>query len=172
MDSTVITRHGQEQGVARGYTRTNAGDCRIIRCWPLYTMRASSDSWVRTAAFTIRPSCNGSKASALITSSARLTQGLQQAIIGDARWFAPERGLELAQITYQAHGWNQARRIVLVRQSIKRKTTPGKTLSLFADDPHISGWRYGAMVTSLALPAVEAWRSYRGVRIARIASRN
>lgn len=47
--------------------------------------------------------------------SARLTQGLQQAIIRNARWFALETGLELAEITYQAHGWNQARRIVLVR---------------------------------------------------------
>lgn len=95
--------------------------------------------------------------------SARLTKGLQQAIIRDARWFALETGLELADITYQAHGWDAARRIVMVRQSIKRKTAPGKTLSLFADDPDIQGWRYGAMVmTSLSLPAVEVWRSYRG----------
>lgn len=94
--------------------------------------------------------------------SARLTQGLQQAILRDARWFALETGLELAEITYQANRWDRARRIVVVRQSIKRKNAPGKTLSLFADDPDIQGWRYGAMVTSLSLPAVEIWRSYRG----------
>jgi pyridoxine 5'-phosphate synthase PdxJ len=94
--------------------------------------------------------------------SARLTQVLQQAIIRDARWFALETGLELAEITYQANGWDCARRIVVVRQSIKRKNAPGKTLSLFADDPDIQGWRYGAMVTSLNLPAVEIWRCYRG----------
>lgn len=98
---------------------------------------------MRTAAFKIRPSCNGSKASASITSSAPPHPRLQRAIIRDARWFALKTGLELAEITYQAHGWNQARRIVLVRQSIKRKTAPGKTLSLFADDPDV---RDGVMV--------------------------
>jgi hypothetical protein len=64
--------------------------------------------------------------------------------------------------TAQANSWDCARRIVVVRQSIKRKNAPGKTLSLFADDPDIQGWRYGAMVTSLSLPTVEIWRSYRG----------
>ena len=94
--------------------------------------------------------------------SARLTQGLQQTIIRDARWFALETGLELAEITYQASSWGTARRIVVVRQSVKRKNAPGKTLSLFADDPDVQGWRYGAMVTNLSLPPVEVWRSYRG----------
>ena len=60
------------------------------------------------------------------------------------------------------NSWDTARRIVVVRQSIKRKNAPGKTLFLFADNPDIQGWRYGAMVTSLSLPAVEVWRSYRG----------
>ncbi|MDP3496615.1 MAG: transposase [Candidatus Nitrotoga sp.] len=35
-------------------------------------------------------------------------------------------------------------------------------MSLFADDPDKQGWRYGAMVTTLNLPALEIWRSYRG----------
>ena len=87
---------------------------------------------------------------------------LQAAIVREARWWALETGLELAEITYQAQGWSAPRRIVVVRQSAKRKTAPGKTLSLFADDPDLSGWRYGAMVTSLTLPDVEVWRSYRG----------
>ena len=66
------------------------------------------------------------------------------------------------EITYQANNWDTARRIVVVRQSIKRKNAPGKLLSLFADDPDIQGWRYGAIVTSLSLPTMEIWRSYRG----------
>lgn len=52
--------------------------------------------------------------------------------------------------------------MIVVRQSVKRKTAPGKTLSLFADDPDIHGWRYGAFVTSLGLPMVDVWRTYRG----------
>ncbi len=39
---------------------------------------------------------------------------------------------------------------------------PGKSLSLFPDDPAAKGWRYGAYVTDLALPAVEVWRTDRG----------
>lgn len=54
------------------------------------------------------------------------------------------------------------RRLIVVRQSVKRKTAPDKTLSLFADDPDIQGWRYGAFVTSLDLPMVDVWRTYRG----------
>jgi hypothetical protein len=39
---------------------------------------------------------------------------------------------------------------------------PGKASKLFADDPDIPGLRYGAMVTSLELPALRVWRLYRG----------
>lgn len=38
----------------------------------------------------------------------------------------------------------------------------GKTLSLFANDPDLQGWRYGAMWIDLSLPALEVWRLYRG----------
>lgn len=55
-----------------------------------------------------------------------------------------------------------ARRLIVVGQSVTRKQAPGKNLSLFADDPDMQGWRYGAFVTTLDLPAVEIWRAYRG----------
>ena len=48
----------------------------------------------------------------------------------------------------------------------------GKSLSLFADDQDLSGWRYGAIVTNLALPGVEVWRLYRGGRTVRTALRS
>ena len=38
----------------------------------------------------------------------------------------------------------------------------GKTTSLFADDTDQQDWRYGAMVTTLKLPALKIWRSYQG----------
>ena len=50
---------------------------------------------------------------------------------------------------------------MVVRQHIKRKngTVARKTLSLFADDPDLQGgWRYGAMLTDLSIPALEVWR--------------
>lgn len=93
--------------------------------------------------------------------SARHTPTLQAAIVREARWRAMETGPKLAEIANQAQSWAVPRRIVVMRQSIKRKTAPGNTLSLFADDPDLSGWRHGAMVTLLTLPAVKVWRSYR-----------
>ena len=195
MDSTVVTRHGEQQGATRGYNPGKRGrpshhpllafvaEARLVANFWLRPGDASSaNNVLQFIESTLHHL--GSKTVGLLRAdsgfyaqavlkllegkcinyiiSARLTQGLQQAIIRDARWFALETGLELAEITYQAHGWDKERRIVVVRQSIKRRNAPGKTLSLFADDPDIQGWRYGAMVTSLSLPAVEVWRSYRG----------
>jgi hypothetical protein len=94
--------------------------------------------------------------------AARLTQPLQRTIWQATGSWALEFGLELTELCYQAAGWRRARRLIVVRQSVKRKTAPDKMLSLFADDPDIHGWRYGAFVTSLDLPMVQIWRTYRG----------
>lgn len=195
MDSTVLTRHGEQEGATRGY---NPGKRGRPSHHPLLAFvaegRMVANFWLRPGnAHTANNALSfieatlrhlGTKTVGLFRAdsgffdeailgflesrkidyivAARLTQALQAAMVREARWWALETGLELAEIQYQAHGWAQPRRIVVVRQSVKRKTAPGKTLSLFADDPDLSGWRYGAMVTSLALPAVEVWRSYRG----------
>ena len=94
--------------------------------------------------------------------AARLTQPLQRTIYRATGWWALETGLELTELRYGAAGWSTPRRLIVVRQSVKRREAPGKNLSLFADDPDIQGWRYGAFVTTLDLPMVEVWRSYRG----------
>jgi hypothetical protein len=94
--------------------------------------------------------------------AARLTQPLQRALYQASGWWALETGLELTEWHYAASGWSTPRRLIVVRQSLKRREAPGKNLSLFADDPAIQGWRYGAFVTSLDLPMAEVWRSYRG----------
>jgi len=67
--------------------------------------------------------------------AAKLTQALQRTIYQSGGWWALEAGLELTELPYQAQGWSAPRRIVEVRQSIKRRRAPGKQLSLFADDP-------------------------------------
>jgi hypothetical protein len=94
--------------------------------------------------------------------AARLTQPLQRQIYQAGGWWALDNGIELTELRYRATGGKSERRLIVVRQSLKRKSAPGKTLSLFADDPHIQGWRYGAVLTSLALPMAEVWRTYRG----------
>lgn len=195
MDSTVLTRHGEQEGAMRGYNPGRRGrpshhpllafvaEARMVANFWLRpgnayttnnvlafiesTLRHLGDKTVglfrADSGFFDEAILNlleGRKIDYII--SAKLTQRLQAAIVRDARWWALETGLELAEITYQAQGWTAPRRIVVVRQSVKRKAAPGKTLSLFADDPDLSGWRYGAMVTSLSLPDVDVWRSYRG----------
>jgi hypothetical protein len=92
--------------------------------------------------------------------AAKLTTPLQRAIYQTATWWALKPGIEIAEIMYQAHGWATERRIVVIRQSTK--DAPGKALKLFADDPAVQGWRYGAYATTLDLPAIEVWRLYRG----------
>ena len=96
--------------------------------------------------------------------SARLTQALQQAIVDQCKWQQVELGLEVSELNYQPYGWDTQQRLVVVRQHIQRKggSVAGKTLSLFADDPDLQGWRYGAMLTDLRLPALDVWRLYRG----------
>lgn len=74
---------------------------------------------------------------------------------------------------YGAAGQSIPRRIIAVRQSIKRREAPGKDLSLFADAPDIQGSHYDAFVTSHDLPMVKVWRTCCGRgRIARTGSRN
>lgn len=104
--------------------------------------------------------------------AAKLTQALQRTIYQTRGRWALETVLELTELSYQAQGWPTPRRIVVVHQSVKVKTAPGKRLSLFADDPVIQGWRYGAFVTSLELPMVEDGASTGDVRTVRTGSRS
>ena len=96
--------------------------------------------------------------------SVRLTQALQQAIVDQSQWQQVAPGLQVSELRYQPHGWSEAQRLVVIRQHIERKVggVPGKTLSLFADDPDLQGWRYGVMLTDMRLPAIEVWNLYRG----------
>lgn len=94
--------------------------------------------------------------------SAKLTTALQHAIVEQCTWQEVTDGIQVSELRYQPHGWEGAQRMVVVRQHVRRVAAPGKTPSLFADDPDLQGWRYGAMLTDLTLPAVEVWRLYRG----------
>ena len=195
MDSTVLTRHGEQEGAARGYNPNKRGrlshhpllafvaDARMVANFWLRPGNTNSANNVLQFIESTLHNLSSKKVGLLRADSgfygkavfellegrdinyiisARLSHSLQQAIVREADWFTLETGLDVSEISYQASSWESARRIVVVRQSIKRKNAPGKTLSLFAEDPDVSGWRYGAMVTNLSLPAVEVWRTYRG----------
>ena len=195
VDSTVITRNGEQEGAARGYNPNRHGrpshhpllafvaDARMVANFWLRPGNAhSANNILQFLESTLHHL--GDKAVGLLRAdigffdeailaalegkripyivAARLTQPLQRTIYQATGWWALETGLELTELRYQANGWQAERRLIVVRQSVKRKAAPGKTLSLFADDPDIQGWRYGAFVTSLDLPMVEVWRTYRG----------
>jgi hypothetical protein len=102
------------------------------------------------------------------TIALKLNQPLQRALNSSARaWWPLEeeggQGIELCQFDYKATCWEQARRVIGVRQHIKKRPqAKGKKLSLFADDEVAGSWRYGAIVTDMDLPALIIWRLYRG----------
>jgi hypothetical protein len=194
VDSTVITRHGRQEGAVRGY---NPGRRGRLSHHPLLAFvaeaRLVANFWLRpgnahsanNVLQFLESTCHhlGDKTVGLLRAdsgffdeavfsmledrripyiiAARLTPPLQRALYQASGWWALETGLELTELRYAASGWSTPRRLIVVRQSVKRREAPGKNLSLFADDPDIQGWRYGAFVTSLDLPMLEIWRSYR-----------
>ena len=195
VDSTVITRSGEQEGAARGYNPNRQGrashhpllafvaEARMVANFWLRPGNAHSANNVLQFLESTLHHLGGKMVGLLRADSgffdaavltflegkripyivaARLTQPLQRALYRATGWWALETGLELTELRYRACGWQAERRLIVVRQSVKRKTAPGKTLSLFADDPDIQGWRYGAFVTSLDLPVAEVWRIYRG----------
>jgi hypothetical protein len=94
--------------------------------------------------------------------AARLQQPVQRALVAQQGWWALDEGIELVSFDYQSPSWAHPRRMVGIRQHIQyRHSAKGKTLSLFADDPAQGLYRYGALLTDLALPAQQIWRTYR-----------
>lgn len=195
VDSTVITRNGEQEGATRGYNPNRHwrashhpllaffAEARMVANFWLRSGNAhSANNLLQFLGSTLHHL--GDKGVGLLRAdsgffdeailsalegkaipyivAARLTQPLQRMIYQATGWWALETGLELTELRYQAAGWKAQRRLIVVRQSVKRKSAPGKTLSLFADDPDIQGWRYGAFMSSLDLPMVEVWQTYRG----------
>ena len=93
----------------------------------------------------------------------RLNQPLQRALVDAQGWWAIDEGIDLVSVQYQAPSWPHPRTVVGIRQHVNKRASPkGKTLSLFADDPTVGQYRFGALVTNTTLPAQEVWRTYRG----------
>ncbi|HJW81351.1 MAG TPA: IS1380 family transposase [Acidiferrobacterales bacterium] len=196
LDSTVMTRYGQQEGAARGYNPTKPGrvshhplmafvsDLRMVaNCW----LRPGNSHTANNAQAFLDNTLDklGGKQVALLRADSgfgdnaflqeleakslhyiialRLNQPLQRALVDQRGWWMLDDGIELVSFDYRAPSWPRARRVVGIRQHTgKREQAKGKTLSLFADDPGLGQYRFAALVTDLALPAQEIWRSYRG----------
>lgn len=196
LDSTVMTRYGQQDGAARGYNPTKPGrlshhplmafvsDTRMVaNCW----LRPGNSHTANNACAFLDSTLGrlGGKRVALLRADSgfsdnafleelaqkqlhyiialRLNQPLQRALVDQRGWWMLDDGIELVSFDYRAPSWSCTRRVVGIRQHIKKRAAAkGKTLSLFADDPHLGQYRFAALVTDLDLPAQEIWRNYRG----------
>ena len=88
---------------------------------------------------------------------------MQNALVDQTGWRTLDKGIEVIAFDYQAPCWDKSRRVVGIRQKIDvRPDAKGKQLTLFADDPTLTCYRFGALVTDFDLPAAELWRLYRG----------
>jgi len=87
---------------------------------------------------------------------ARFTRGLKRLIAGLTDWRELEPGIAVGEVTFQAQGWTQARRVIVVRQHVKEQDfIRGRELF---DDP---AYRYQAILTNRTDAPEEVWRFYR-----------
>jgi len=91
---------------------------------------------------------------------AKLTEPVQRLVRGDLVWQATElAGTDVAQVQYQALGWSQPRRLILIRhRQADRPEAGGKKLI------EVPGYLFQALVTSLPISTtpLEVWRDYNG----------
>lgn len=99
----------------------------------------------------------------------RFNNRIKQQLANQGKWVNIAQGLDIAETTYQAESWEEARRIVMVRQNTEiRPKAAGKhlvkpkQLELFPEYVQWSNYRYSCFVTNLALPMKVIYDSYRG----------
>ena len=89
---------------------------------------------------------------------AKLHQPLQRLCRKDTLWHAsPVPGTDVASVWHQEKGWDQPRRIVLIRHRVEEKKRPGGKKLI-----DVPGYSFQALVTSLpeSVPAISVWRDY------------
>ena len=74
-----------------------------------------------------------------------------------ARFRKLNRGFEVAEFRYQAHGWPRARRFVVMRRPIPEDPVEAKQLTLFKD----RRYGYSVFVTNLDLEPWRVWKFYQ-----------
>jgi hypothetical protein len=191
LDSSVVTRYGEQEGVAVGYNPQKRGrpshhplfafvaDVRmVLHAWLRPGDAATNNNVLQF--FEEALSLLGSKhrvglvrtdsgffdgkflakLEELILSyivAVKMNRLLKSPIAGLTQWVGVDLGICVCEMTYQAHTWKKARRIIVVRQEqASRKHAMGKLLI------ECPGYRYQAYVTNMDLPPVEVWRLYRG----------
>ncbi len=98
----------------------------------------------------------------VIYSSAKFTNRIKKILVRGLRFVPIEAGIEIAEFSYKAIGWQRERRFIVVRKNIELypKAT-GKELVLFPSEVDRKAYRYSIVVTNLELPAVHISEMYR-----------
>lgn len=87
----------------------------------------------------------------------RMNPLVHRTVAGLRSWTPFGPGLEVADTLYQAHGWQQPRRLVVVREVLQeRPDARGRRLI------DVPGYTFHTLVTSLELPPADLWRFYNG----------
>lgn len=95
--------------------------------------------------------------------SGKFYRPIKREILSRKEWWSIGEGIEISEINYKSIGWTKARRIVIIKQSIKdRPKATGKELKLFTDEEVYGKYRYSCMITNLDLPAANIWKLYKG----------
>ena len=94
---------------------------------------------------------------------ARHYSTIQRKVAGLQDWWNLEDGLQITETSYQSDTWDKPRRLVVVRQQIKKRPkATGKQLKLFKDEGIYQNYRYSCYITNLELSAHMVWTMYRG----------
>src|SRR3974377_2130107 len=190
LDSSVFERYGTQEGALKGYNPKKRGRpshhplfavVAEARCIAHLWLRSGNTGAARGAsAFLaeVQALLPGHLALALVRAdsgffdeafllaleaarlpyivAARFTNPLQAAVYRlTFRPFAP--GLEVAELTYQALRWTQARRLIVVREELRRRPAARGRGCFCA-----RGYRFHAVVTTLAASPEAIWRTYNG----------
>ena len=194
LDSSVITRYGNQEGSKRGFNPNKPGRTShhpvmaflsetrmVVNAWlrPGNTASASSMQLFLDETFEILQH----KKVGLIRADSgfygddylnyferknlnyivavKLYRPLKWELLSQKHWVEVTDGIQVTEFTYQAHGWSAPRKMIAVRQEIKKRPkAAGK--KLFTEEELGACYRYSCIVSCLDLPAVEIWRLYRG----------
>jgi len=200
VDSSVITRYGEQEGSKKGYNPKKPGrnshhplfafvsDVRMVaNCWNRSGNTGSNSNCINFLEETFEILKNKkiglfradsgfctseildyieSKGIAYVM-SCKLYSNLQNEIYRLKHWRSLGEGIWISEFNYKQNGWQQARRVVVIKQSeeIRRKATGKKLKTLFSSmgiaDDKIYNTRYHAFVTNQTLPAEEIWSQYK-----------
>jgi hypothetical protein len=94
--------------------------------------------------------------------AAKFYQPIKRLLASQSIWLKLDEGIEIAETAYKAEGWEQHRRIIMVRQEIdKRPKASGKQLRLFEESEIYKNYRYSCFVTNLDHSAKMVYDIYR-----------